>query len=266
MSEITNVAVDGFAAETGTIPGVGQQGVDASATTTNNRATINQKFYTEEDLAKVRSQEKDKLYPQIDSLKAEIDSLKKSQADKEAAKAAQREQEEIEQLNKKQREVLEEELSAKELLKLKEREWKEELERERQAREAANALWEKERQLSDLQSYRNQRLEQERENIVPELIDLVIGNSREEVEASINDLKARSQSILDNARATRQEVRREMTGTRVTTPPAGPLETNSEQRQLTPQEIANMPMAEYAKYRSRLLSAEAQGRSQGMFS
>jgi len=266
MSEINNVAVEGFAAETGTVPVVGNQGVDASAFTTTPKTANAQKFYTEEDLAKVRSQEKEKLYPQIDSLKAEIESLKKREADKDAAKAAKREQEELEQLNKKQREVLEEELSAKDLLKLKEREWKEELERERLARETALSLWEKERQLSDLQNYRNQRLEQERDYIAPELVDLVNGNTRDEVEASTNDLKARTDSILNNAKASRQEIRREMTGTRVTTPPAGPLETNSEQRTLTPQEIANMPMAEYAKYRSRLLSETAQGRSQGMFS
>jgi hypothetical protein len=265
MSDINNVAVDGFAAESGTIPVVSTQGVDASTLTTPKPAST-QKFFTEEDLAKVRSQEKDKLYPQIESLKAEVDALKKSQTDKEAAKAARAEQEELDKINKKQKEVVEEELSAKELLKLKEQEWKEELERERTARETALSLWEKERQLSDLQNYRNQRLEQERETIVPELIDLVTGNSKEEVEASLNDLKTRSQSILENARATRESARREMTGTRVSNPPAGPLENNSEQRQLTPQEIAEMPMAEYAKYRSRLLSAQAQGRTQGLFS
>ena len=68
MSEINNVAVEGFAAETGTIPVVGNQGVDASTVLSTN-PTKSQKFYTEDDLAKVRSQEKDKLYPQIDSLK-----------------------------------------------------------------------------------------------------------------------------------------------------------------------------------------------------
>jgi DNA repair exonuclease SbcCD ATPase subunit len=264
MSEITNVAVDGFAAETGTIPVVGNLGVDAPTATTVKTST--QKFYTEEDLAKVRSQEKEKLYPQIDSLKAEIDALKKDREERNAARAAKADAKEAEKAQKKQQAIVEQELSAKELLALKEQEWKSELERERQERELAFSLLEKERSLADLQAYRNQRVEQERDSIVPELIDLVIGNTREEVEASINDLKGRSQSILDHARATRESARREMTGTRVTTPPAGPLETDSEQRQLTSAEIANMSMSDYAKYRSRLLSPQAQGRTQGMFS
>jgi len=55
-----------------------------------------------------------------------------------------------------------------------------------------------------------------------------------------------------------------MRGTSVTTPPAGPLEINSEQRQFTAEEIAAMPMNEYAKNRNRFLSSRAQGKSSGL--
>ena len=135
------------------------------------------------------------------------------------------------------------------------------------SRELAFSLLEKERALSDLQQYRNARLAQEQDNIIPELSDLVMGNTREEVDASLADLVSRSNSILENARAQRDTARREMQGTKSTLPPTGPLETNSEStRQLTAQEIAQMDMGEYAKYRNRILSESARGRTQGMFS
>lgn len=263
MSEIAPGIADGFAAEAGTVPVV-TQGVDASAGSTNR------KFYTEEDLAKARAQEKNKLYPEIESLKNQVETLAREKAERDArkaAKAAEKEQEELNQIAEKEKEAVEKELSAKDLLKLKEKEWKEQLERERQERELAFSLLEKERALADLQQYRNSRLQQEQDNIIPELSDLVVGNTREEVDASINDLLARSNSILENARIQRDTVRREMQGTKSTLPPTGPLETNSDStRQLTAQEIANMDMAEYAKYRTRILSSSAQGRTQGMFS
>jgi hypothetical protein len=263
--EIADSGVASFAAEAGTVPVVGNQGVDASISSTTNQ----QKFYTEADLAKVRSQEKEKLYPTIDSLKSEVEALKAEKLERDAKKA-QKESEKAQraesELAEKEKMAIEKELSAKDLLRIKEREWEEKLERERQERNLAFSLLEKERALSDLQSYRTQRLDAERENIVPELVDLITGNTAEEVEASINDLKVRSQSILENARAMRDTARRDLQGTKVSLPPTGPLETNSEQRQLSAAEIANMDMAEYAKYRSRILSSQAQGRTQGMFS
>jgi hypothetical protein len=124
---------------------------------------------------------------------------------------------------------------------------------------------EREKQFADLQSFRTEVLETERENIIPELLDLVAGNTREEVTQSIEGLKERSAKILESAQAAMQNTRREMTGTKTTLPPAGPLDINSEQRNFTADEIAAMPMNDYAKYRQRLLSDKAQGRGQGLF-
>jgi hypothetical protein len=261
MSETAEVMADAFAAEANTVPVVNVSGVDAqTATEPEVRPGKTQKFYTEDDLAKVRAQEKNKLYPELESLRGEVLELKKEKEAKDAAKAQQRAEEEA-ALRAKQ----EDELSAKDLLKLKEQEWKEQLEHERQERERAIALLEQEKAFADLQQYRQQRLEQERDNIVPELLDLVHGNSREELDASLNDLQQRSARILESAQQALVNARKEMPGTRATLPPAGPLETNSEQRQFTADEIASMPMNEYAKYRSRLLSDRAQGKTSGMF-
>lgn len=262
MSEIAQAAVEGFAAEAGTVPVVNVSDVDASTVTTT--PTKSPKFYTEDDLAKVRAQEKNKLYPELESLKNEVLELKKEREEK-AAKKAQREAEKLSEEASKQQAKLEEELSAKDLLKLKEQEWKEQLERERNERERAIALLEQEKAYADMQAYRQQRLEQERESIIPELLDLVSGNNREELDSSLESLKERSAKILESAQSAMTAARRDMTGTRATLPPAGPLETNSEQRNFSAEEIAAMPMNEYAKYRNRLMSDSARGVTKGLF-
>lgn len=254
--ETAEVNAEAFAAEAGTTPVVAD--VDSST------ATTKQKFYTEDDLAKVRSQEKEKLYPQIDKLKEEVDFLKREREEAAARKAAE-EAEISAREAAKLKEKEESELEVRELLKKKENEWQEQLERERQERETAFALLERERTFAELQSYRAQKLDTERDNIMPELVDLISGNTKEEIDASIEGLKERTTRILESAQSAMQNARREMTGTRATLPPAGPLETNSEQRNFTAQDIASMSMDEYAKYRSRLLSPGAQGKTKGLF-
>jgi chromosome segregation ATPase len=255
--ETAGLNAEAFAAEAGTVPVVAESSVNsvvADAPTT--KATS--KFYTEEDLVKVRSQEKEKLYPQIDKLKEELDGIKKEREAELAARAA-----EAEAKAKQQQEALENDMDVRSLLKTKEAEWQEQLERERQER--AFALLERERTFADLQNYRSQRVEAERENIIPELVDLISGNTREEVEASIEGLKERSNKILESAQFAMQNARKEMTGTRVTTPPLGPMDDNSEQRALTAEDIQSMSMNDYAKYRERIMSATARGKSRGLF-
>ena len=261
MSETAEQMAAAFEAEANTAPVVNVSGVDAPTVTTTDN--VKNKFYTDEDLAKVRSQEKDKLYPEIERLKEEVLSLKKEKEEKAARKAA-KEAEELAAKEAKQRTKLEEDLDAKELLKLKEAEWQEQLARERQERESAFALLEREREFANLQSYRQQILEQERDNIIPQLVDFIHGNTVEELNASVEQLKERSASILESAQAALTQQRRDQVGTKATLPPAGPLETNSEQRMPTAEEIAAMPMNEYAKYRNRILSPRAQGRSSGL--
>ena len=257
--ETAQANAEAFAAEAGTVPVVAESSsnsVVADAPTT--KATS--KFYTEDDLARVRSQEKEKLYPQIDKLKEELDAIKKEREAELAARAA-----EAEAKAKQQQEALENDMDVRSLLKTKEQEWQEQLERERQERERAFALLEREKSFADLQNYRAQRVDAEREAIIPELIDLISGNTREEIDASVEGLKERSARILESAQSAMQNARREMTGTRVTTPPAGPLDTQSDSRNFTAEDIQSMSMNEYAKYRERIMSDAARGKSRGLF-
>lgn len=258
--ETANVSAEAFAAEAGTVPVVAQSSDNAVVADAPTTKATSRQFYTEEDLAKVRSQEKEKLYPQIDKLKEELEGLKREREEEARMKAEQVAQEEAAR-----KAAAEDDLDVRSLLKTKEQEWQEQLERERQERERAFALLEREKAFADLQNYRAQRLDQERESIIPELVDLVTGNTQEEVEASINGLKERSARILESAQSAMQSARKEMTGTRVTAPSAGPLETNSENRQFTAEDISSMSLNDYAKYRDKLLSPTARGKSRGLF-
>lgn len=217
-------------------------------------------IYTEEDLKRVREQEKSKLYPQIDSLKEELNSLKKEREERLAEAAARQAEAEAEAKKK-----AEAEMDVRQLLEAKEKEWADKLEAERLERERAFTLLERERQYAELTEYRNRRVAEEQENIMPELVDLISGNTPEEIEQSITGLRERSSRILESAQSAMQNARREMTGSRVTAPPTGPMDTNMEQNQLTAEQIAAMSVTEYAKYRGKLLGKAASDRNKGIF-
>lgn len=259
METQTEVLAEAFKAEAEQAPTMVDAGVDAPTVKTTKTADTS-KAYTEDDLAKVRSQEKDKLYPQIEKLKSELEEIKVQRDAELAAKQAEKEVQDAEERTR-----LEADLDVRELLKKKETEWSEQLVRERQERERAFALLEREKTFAEIQNFRQQRLEEEREAIIPELLDLVTGNTQDEINSSIDGLKDRSTRILESAQQAMQSARKEMTGSRVTAPPTGPLDINSEQRNFTADEISAMPMNEYAKYRQRLLSPKAQGKSSGLF-
>jgi hypothetical protein len=218
------------------------------------------KGYSEEDLRRVREQEKSKLYPQIDSLKEELNLLKKEREERFAEAEKLKAEKEAEA-----RKQAEAEMDVRQLLETKEIEWAQKLESERAEREKAFLLLDRERQLSELTEYRTQRLNQERDNILPELVDLITGNTADEIEQSIAGLKERSSRILDSAQQAMQSARREMTGSRVTAPASGPLDTNSDQQQFTADQIAAMSVTEYAKYRGKLLGQAASDRGKGIF-
>lgn len=221
---------------------------------------VSDRYYTEADLARIRSQEKDKLYPQVERLKEELNLLKKERDERVAEEERLRAEAEAEARAK-----AEAEMDVRTLLETKEREWQERLEEERLEREKAFALLEHERQYQDLMMYRQQRLAEEQDNIIPELLDLISGQSPDEIEASIAGLKERSSRILESAQSAMQAARRDMAGSRVTAPAAGPLDTNSDNQQFSPDQISGMSFNDYVKHRSKLLGQASSARNQGLF-
>lgn len=245
---VTNeVANNVFAEETNTAPAP-------------NEPTTAEKHYTEHDLQKVREQEKSKLYPQIDSLKEELNALRRAEQERQSEFDRQRAAAEAEAKRK-----AEEEMDLRELLNKRDQEWQERLQQEAAEREKAFALLERERAFSELTSYRNRRIEEERDNIMPELIDMISGNNAQEIEESIAGLKARTARIVEQVQQASQSARAQMQGSRVTAPPSGPLDTNSDQSQFTAEQVSAMSVTEYAKYRNKLLGQAASERGKGLF-
>jgi len=257
MSETTNI-VDTPEAQAAFLADV-PLATDALVTPVKDQA-LTDKAYSEDDLKRVREQEKSKLYPQIDSLKEELNLLKKEREERIAEAAARAAEAEAEAKKK-----AESEMDVRQLLESKEQEWAQKLEAERLERERAFTLLERERQYVELNEYRTRRLEDERDNIMPELVDLISGNTPEEIEQSITGLRERSSRILESAQSAMQNARKEMTGSRVTAPPSGPMDTNMEQNSFTAEQIAAMSVTEYAKYRGKLLGKSASDRGKGIF-
>lgn len=224
----------------------------------------NSPAFTADDLAKARAQEKAKLYPQIEKMASELELLKKEREEEAARKAAKKAEREAEEAAK-AKEKEEKELSYKELLKKKEQEFQSALEAERLERENAFALLEKERKFQEIMMYRQQRIEEERENIVPQLIDLISGNTPDEIEQSIATLRAKSDAIMQDVQQATLSAKQQMVGARVTAPASGPLDNETDQQIVTPDSIRDMSLADYAKQRAKLLGGAANNRGQGLF-
>lgn len=226
------------------------------------------KVFTEDEVERIRQQEKDKLYKRIEEADTRVKTMEEQMnllaQEREAARKEAEEKARQEADMLRQREV--EELSAKELLAKREEEFNlkiqdiesdyrkrfEELEVQRQAQEA---ILDKERRLQELNSYRNRRMSEEAEYIIPELVDLISGNSEDEIETSISVLKDRSSAILESIQQAAQQQQGRLRGTQVTAPPIGPMETQTEYQTLTAEDIRNMSMEQYEKMRERLLNA-----------
>jgi chromosome segregation ATPase len=238
-------------------------------TTENAKAPTNvsaQFQYTADDLAKARSQEKEKVYPQIEKMREELAQLKKEKDEREAREAekAQRRAAKEAEREAEKTAAQEKELKFKDLLKKKEEELNARIEHERLEREKALALLDQERKFQELDRYRRDRLDQEKDNIIPELLDLVTGNSQDEIEQSIAGLKERSARIFENVAQASQQTRKEMVGARITAPASGPLDNDLEQRSYSPEDLRNMSMADYVKNRSKLLGSSTNS-GQGLF-
>jgi hypothetical protein len=216
--------------------------------------------FTETDIAKARQQEKDKLYPQIEALKervAQIDAIEQQRAAADAARVAAEEQA--------ARTAAEADLSAKDLLEQRTSEIMARLDEESNARKNAEALLQREREYQQLEAYKTAQVAANAEHIIPDLIDLVGGNTPEEIDASIAGLAARSAAILGAVQAAQQSARQDLPGTRTTLPAAGPMDTNLGTNQFSPEQIAAMSANEYAQHRSRLLGSAASGGGKGLF-
>lgn len=247
------------------VPPTAPQPVAQPVPTVVPQADPNSRYFTAEEVERFRQQERDKLYPQLSQLQERLSTFEQ---EREAARQA--EEARIREEQAAARRAEEEEMSARQLLERQREEFEQRFAQLEAEREQERALLEREREFNALQAYIQRRVREESEakTIAPELLDLVDGSSEADIEASITRLREKTNAIVTSMQAAQQQL----------TPPApprgvspagyaatGPMEMHSEQREVTPDEIRQMSMADYAKFREQAgIGRQAQGH--GIFS
>lgn len=216
--------------------------------------------FTPEDIERIRQEERARYGPlssQVDELSAEL--TKYRQADEERAKAEEKVRKDAEKAAKKKEE---EEMELRELITRKDQEWEQRLADERAEREKALAVLEQERRHAALQNYLAQRMMQDGDRIVPQLRNLVAGNSEEEIDAKIQELAEISESILGDTTDFLRQQNSVRPTVGITAPPIGPTDMAASTRVLTPDDIKGLTPEEYAANRDDLLRAASRSRRQ----
>ena len=222
-------------------------------------------LYTEDDVARIRKEEKDKLYNRIETQAGQLTEFQQQMAqlqeERDARAEAEREaRDEAERLQRAQEEA---ELDAKQLIERRDAEWSTRFSDMEARMEQERAIYEQERRYTELMEYRNNVLRQNEGRIVPQLVDLVTGSTTEEIDQSIADLIAKSDAIFEEYKVAAQGQRTAMRGTAATAPPVGPMENESSYESLSVADISNIPMSEWPKYRQQLLNQNAAQRFGG---
>lgn len=217
------------------------------------------KLFDESALNKARQDERDKLYGRLNEQSETLSTLQSKLAAMEEERRAEAEavakaKQDAEAARKAREEA---EMSAKDFVKAESERWAAQLEAMERQRAEERAIFEKERAFNELRQYTQAQVEANREKIAPELLDMVTGNSREEIDASIERLTAKSAAIVEALTAAAAQARQaNLRGVSPTgRPNIGPLDTDPATRTLSPQDISAMSMDEYSAYRQQLLAA-----------
>lgn len=231
------------------------------------------KVFTEDDIAAARRQEKDKLYGEIEKEREQRKAMEERMAelqknmesfnsDKESQLQAEREAQEAAEAERRARE--EAEMEAKDLLAKRESEWEQRLqetenrwsqqfEEIQQKAQAQEAMLEKERAFAALSEYKQSKITEAGDTIMPHLHRYINGNTPEEIDASISSaMETTSAMMEDMAQATAMQ--RGPRGVPATgASPTGPVENQQSQQHLTSEDIRNMSMEQYEQLRAQLL-------------
>ena len=218
-------------------------------------------------LAKARKEEKDKLYPELEGTRNNLKTLQDEVAKITQARdvAAAAEQKALEDALAEAKAKADAEASAKDLLAQQKAEFEERFSRLDTEREQERAVFAKEKAFNELQQYIQRRVTEESQSIAPELVPFITGNTVEEVEASIATTKTATENIVKSLRDATITARSQQNGVSPTLPATGPLDNQPGTLTFTAEELKNMSMAEYAKYRNALLPS-ASPANRGMFS
>jgi hypothetical protein len=215
--------------------------------------------WTDEDIENARRQEKEKLYPRIEDMTTQLRQL----SDEREAEKAERQRlaDEAEALRRSEEEK---QMETRELLERREKEFQAQINEINARYDADRAVFQKERELQEAETYRRDRIAQEANEILPELRDFITGATPEEVDASIETMKQRTASVLANLVAAEPpQVPYQPRGAAPTVPPVGPMEQLPSYETLTPEDIRGMSMDDYKRYRTQLLQATSPSNRRG---
>lgn len=225
-----------------------------------------EKLFTQEDVARIRKEEKDKLYPDLTTVRDQLSQTSKAltelkeQRDLELAEVNRKSAEKEAELTAKR----EAEMSSKALLETKIKEtndnWEKRFAKFEEDREFERAQMAKERAYNELSDYRVSRLNAEADNIAPQFHPFISGDTKDEIENKINQAKAATQEIVSQVTAAQQTAPvRGVSPTGYTA--LGPMDAGGLRKEFTAADINNMSMSEYSTFREKIGLAGQQAQS-----
>lgn len=208
-----------------------------------------------------RKEEKDKLYPQIEELKTQMNTLaEERQARLDAAEEAQRQAAEAERLRQ------EGEMSAVERVEQIEKDWGTRFEALQRDRDMEATLRAREAELAQINQYKFERLNQEKDNIIPQMADFVSGNTKEEIDASIQLAVDKSNEIAVEIQQSQLGQRRQGAPPVSGVPPVDLMGGEQQTKTYTAAELREMPLDQYNTVREQLLQATSRSvRENGLY-
>ena len=226
---------------------------------------VTPRYFTEDEVNRIRQQEKDKLYERLTKQQEQLDTFNSTIAELKSAEDARkaevtRQQQAAEEAR---RRADEEKMSAQELIAAREAEFARQLEQQRLEMDNKIALWQKEQEFLNQKAYIQRRVSEEvmAGTIIPDLAEYITGETEAEVEAAIEKAKVKTDSIVKGAQTLTAPV---PPGVSSTGSP-GLMNLPSGPRQYSRDDIANMSMSEYAAYRKQQ-GIDRRGNGQGLFS
>ena len=206
--------------------------------------------FTAADLEAAREQEKSKLYNRLQAMEAQFDNLaSERQAALDAAAAAEAAAEEA----RRAKEL--EEMDLRTRLQTMEQTTQERFQQLEEERRTAEAMLEQERRLGALVQYRSDKLREYGSQIMPQLLDFVVGNSPEEIDAAIVAMVERTNSIVNDVQAVQNQTYTSMRGAGVTAPMGSPQDVVPQQQTFTAEQIRAMSPQVYAQHQAQLREA-----------
>lgn len=222
-----------------------------------------QRAFSAEDIERARTEERSKLYGDMQAMQEELKRLAEAETARQQAAA------DADRLRKEEEDRKHvEETDTKTLLQQREQEWSSKFQTLEQQIAARDAMMEKERELAALESFKSNALLEHGDDIMPQLRDFVRGNTPEEILQSIEAMKNRTAEILGSVQEAfsgqQQQTLPFQGGAgqppfRTPSPTGAPSYDPSAlvggQRTITDAEIRAMSLEEYAKVRNDLHTA-----------